>query len=53
MHKPECVHENEMHKLHWDFEMQTDHLILARRPDIVIVNKKKRKKAKKKREPAE
>ena len=26
----------------WDFEIQTDHIISARRPDQVIVNKKKR-----------
>ena len=26
----------------WDFEMETDHLILAIRPDLVILNKKKR-----------
>ena len=31
-----------MHKLLWDFKIQTDHLISARRPDIVIINKKKR-----------
>ena len=30
----------------WDFHIQMDHLILARRPDLVIVNKKKRKKEK-------
>ena len=41
-----------------DFEIQTDHLIPARQPDLVIVyNKKKKKKEKKKkkrkREPAE
>ena len=24
----------------WDFEVQTDHLILARRPDIMIIKKK-------------
>ena len=41
MHNPESVMENEMHKILWDFETQTDHLILARRPDQVIVNKKK------------
>ena len=34
-----------MHKILWDFEIQTDQLISARRPDLVIVNKK--------REPAE
>ena len=26
----------------WDFDIQTDHLISARRPDIIIINKKKR-----------
>ena len=25
---------------YWDFEIQTDHLILARQPDLLIVNKK-------------
>ena len=29
---------NEMHKLFWDFEIQTDHLISARRPDLMIIN---------------
>ena len=31
-----------MHKLLWDFNIQTDHVILARRPDLIIINKKKR-----------
>ena len=26
----------------WDFDIQTDHLILARRPDLIIINKKKK-----------
>ena len=26
----------------WDFDMHTDHLISARRPDLIIINKKKR-----------
>ena len=43
MHNPESVQENETHKLLWDFEIQTDHLISARRPDQVIVNKKKKR----------
>ena len=30
------------HKICRDFEMQTDHLIPARRPNLVIINKKKR-----------
>ena len=42
MHNPECVLENETHKLPWDFEIQTDHLISARRPDLIIINNKKR-----------
>ena len=35
--------ENETHKIHWDFEMQTVHLISARQLDLVEVNKNKRK----------
>ena len=30
--------ENETFKLLWDFGIQTDNVILARRPDLVIVN---------------
>ena len=30
MHNPESVLENETHKLFWDFEIWTDHLILDR-----------------------
>ena len=37
MHKSKSVQESETHKLLWD--MQKDHLISTRRPDIVIVNK--------------
>ena len=37
----ESVLENETHKVLWDFKMQTDHPIPARRPDLVIVNKYK------------
>ena len=33
---------NDTHKLQWDFNIQTNHLILARRPDLIIINKKKR-----------
>ncbi len=42
MHNPESVLENEMHKFLWDFEIQTDHLISAKRSDLVIINKRKR-----------
>ena len=30
------------YKLLWDFNIQTDYLIPARRPDLIIINKKKR-----------
>ena len=40
MHNPESVKENETHKLLWDLEIQTDHIISARRPILMIVNKK-------------
>ena len=42
MHNPESVLENETHKLFCEFQIQTDQLISARRPDIVIIKKKKR-----------
>ena len=45
MHNPEFVLENETHKLLWVFDIQTDHLISLRRPDLVIINYKKRKLA--------
>ena len=41
MHNTESVLENETHKRFRDFEMQTDHLILARRQHLVIIKKKK------------
>ena len=28
-------------QIHWDFEIQADHLISARRPDLMLINKKK------------
>ena len=42
MHNPAPVLENNTHKLLWDFGIHTDHLISARRPDLIIINKKKR-----------
>ena len=42
MHNPESFLEKEAHKLLWDFEIQIDHLISTRQPDLVIINKKKR-----------
>ena len=41
-HEPESVLENEDHKILWDFSIQTDHVIEARRPDLVVVAKKER-----------
>ena len=40
---PESVLENEMHKHIRDFDIKTDHLISAGRPDQIIVDKKKKK----------
>ena len=42
MHHPAPVLENNTHKPIWDFDMHTDHLISARRPELIIINKKKR-----------
>ena len=42
MHNPPPVLENDSHKLLWDFNIQTDQLISARRPGLIIINKKKR-----------
>ena len=40
MHNQEFILEYEMDNVFWGFEMQTDHLISARRPDLIIVSKK-------------
>ena len=40
MHNLTSVLENETHKRLWEFDIQTDHLISARLPDLII--KKKR-----------
>ena len=42
MHNPAPVLENDIHKLLWDFDIRTDHLISVRRRDIMIINKKKK-----------
>ena len=41
-HEPESVLENEDYKILQDFSIQTDHVIEARRPDLVLVDKKGR-----------
>ena len=40
MHNPAPVLKNDMHKLLCDFNIKTDPLILARRPDLIIINRK-------------
>ena len=49
MHNAESVLENDTHKLVLDFEIQTDHRILTRRPDLEIFRRKKKKKKKEKK----
>ena len=41
MHNPVPVLKNDTHKLLWDFDIHTDHLISARRSDILLINKKR------------
>ena len=41
MQKPETVQENETQKILWNFEMQTDHSILTKKLDQVLINKKR------------
>ena len=43
MQNPAAVLENDTNKLLWDFDLQTDHLISARRPDLIIINRIKLK----------
>ena len=38
----ESVLESEDYKILWDFSIQTDHVIEAQRPDLVLVDKKER-----------
>ena len=45
MHNPAPVPENDSHEFLWVFNIQTDHLISARRPDLIII-KKRRESAK-------
>ena len=46
LHNPAPVLEYDTHKLLWDFDLQTDHLISVRRLDLIIISKKKKKKKK-------
>ena len=40
-HVPESVLENDNCKLMWDCNIQTNHHVKARRPELVVVNKKR------------
>ena len=42
-HEPEAIVENDSCKILWDFTIQTDHVLEARRPDLIVVNKKENK----------
>ena len=47
MHNSKSVLENRMHKILWDFEIQTDHLTSVTRLDLVPADlREKQKKAK-------
>ena len=37
------VLENDTHKFLWDFDIQTDHLISARRSDVILIYQTKKK----------
>ena len=41
-HEPESVLDKEDYKILWDFSIQTDHGVEARRPDLVVIDKKER-----------
>ena len=41
MHNPAPGLENDLHKLLWNVSIQTDHLIPAIRPDLIIIDKRK------------
>ena len=38
---PAPVRENDTHELLWDFDIHTDHIISARRPNLIVINKKR------------
>ena len=41
MHKLDSFQLKETHKIPWDVELQTDHLIPSRRPDLIMIKEKK------------
>ena len=42
-HEPGSVIENDKCKILWDFTVQTDHIIQARRPDMIVIDKETNK----------
>ena len=42
LHKPDTVCQNEDAKILWDMDIQTDRVIPARRPDIIVMDQKRR-----------
>ena len=40
---PPKVMENDQAKILWDFQIQTDKMVMANQPDIVIIDKQQRK----------
>ena len=44
MHNPAPVLDKDTYKLQWDFDVQTDHLISARRPNLIIINNNNKEK---------
>ena len=40
-HEPESGLKNEGYKIFWDFSIETDHVIEAQRPDLVVVDKER------------
>ena len=41
-HEPSPIIENDVIKVLWDFDIQTDKHVTSNRPDIVIVDKKEK-----------
>ena len=39
-HQPEAIIDNESCKILWDFTVQTDHFITAKKPEMIFIDKK-------------
>ena len=45
MHNPASILENDTHKLFFlDFDIRTNHIISASRPDFIIIKKEEKKR---------